>query len=191
MSHLHTPNLLSAIRILAIPPLTALLLMDGYWTSWAALGLFGLAGATDYLDGKLARQQGTESRLGRLLDPTADKLLVAGTLFGLAGDGRLTAIGLVAAMIIVLREIAISGLREFLANDRAIPVSPLAKWKTGLQFMAIAMLIISDVPIWGNMLGQAGTAALAGAAILTVITGWSYVRTCLPLLMDEGPPKTP
>jgi cardiolipin synthase (CMP-forming) len=175
------PNLLTLSRILSVPLLVALLWNPGFWQSAAAFVLFCLAGLTDYLDGYLARAQGTVSKLGQFLDPIADKIMVASVIVMLLAFDIITSWHVLAALIILLREIAVSGLREFLAAGRvSMPVSNLAKWKTAFQMIALGALILV-----GAVKGTIIPAELVGliclwiAAILTVITGYEYLRVGL------------
>jgi cardiolipin synthase len=147
----------------------------------AACALFALAGITDWLDGRIARQQHLQSDLGRMLDPIADKLLVGACLMAMAGLGRLPGLALYPAIVIMCREILVSGLREYLAGLPAgLPVTRLAKWKTGLQMAAIGTLLAGDTGahVLGlGMLpvGAIGQAMLWAAALLTLVTGWDYL----------------
>jgi cardiolipin synthase len=167
------PNLLTLSRILVIPPVIVLFYQPEAWARWTVLAIFLAAAFTDWLDGWLARRSAQVSNLGRFLDPIADKLLVCAVLFMLAATGRLTGPGAIPAVIILLRELLISGLREFLAGDQVVmPVSRLAKWKTTVQLAAIALLIVAgDLSL--TALAEAG---LWLAAALTLITGWDYMR---------------
>ena len=180
------PNLLTLSRIVAVPLLAWLL----WWPHWhggyaAGFALYCLMGVTDYFDGYLARAQGAVSKLGIFLDPIADKIMVAAVILLLVGtrDGDPAVIGglnQIAALIILVREIAVSGLREFLGGIQvSVPVTRLAKWKTTLQLLALGMLILSGaIPAW-LWLHEAGIVALWGAAGLTLITGWDYLRVGL------------
>ena len=176
------PNILTLSRILAVPLLVAFL----WWPTWAAgyaiaFALYCLMGITDYFDGYLARAQGTVSKLGVFLDPIADKIMVAAVILMLVGTRHdvaiITGIHLIAALIILLREIAVSGLREFLAGIQvSLPVSQLAKWKTTLQLVAFGALILAGaVPAYA-FVHVTGLVCLWGAALLTAITGWDYLR---------------
>lgn len=179
---LSLPNLLTLSRILAVPILVALLWFPG-WELGYALGfaLYCLMGITDYFDGYLARAQGAVSRLGQFLDPIADKIMVAAVIIMLVGTrhdaAAITGLHLIPALVILIREIAVSGLREFLAGLRvSVPVSRLAKWKTTLQLVALGGLILSGaLPGW-SWLKTASLASLWAAAALTLITGWDYLR---------------
>ncbi len=181
MSMLTLPNILTLSRIFAVP----LLVWALWWPAWPtgyAIGfvLYCLMGITDYFDGYLARAQGAVSRLGVFLDPIADKIMVAAVILMLVANHDIAGLSLVAGLIILLREIAVSGLREFLAQLQvSVPVSRLAKWKTTLQLVSLGGLILaSALPGW-HWLQTAALAALWGAAVLTAITGWDYLRVGL------------
>jgi len=176
------PNLLTLGRILLIVPIALLLLPQGDWARWLAFGLMFVAGMTDWLDGKLARARGLTSPLGRFLDPIADKLLVAVLLIAMVGTGDVTGLSVLAVILILVREILVSGLREYLGQDgTVVPVSRLAKWKTTAQLMAVGFLII--VPPLGQAGEIVGLASLWIATLLTLITGWSYLRHGLARMM--------
>ena len=137
---MNLPNLLTLSRIAAIPVLVALVVWRTPAGDLLACALFALAGVTDWLDGRIARQRQMLSDLGRMLDPIADKLLVGATLMVLAGTQRLSWLGLYPATVIMCREILVSGLREYLASlSVGLPVTRLAKWKTGLQMVALGL----------------------------------------------------
>jgi CDP-diacylglycerol--glycerol-3-phosphate 3-phosphatidyltransferase/cardiolipin synthase len=181
------PNILTLSRIFAVPILVLLLWPVGGWFDYAlAFALYCLMGVTDYFDGYLARANGTVSRLGIFLDPIADKIMVASVIVMLIfteirpGVHGIGGIHIIAALIILLREIAVSGLREFLAGLQvSIPVSQLAKWKTTFQLVALGALILAGaVPQWPWVHGV-GIASLWAAAALTLITGWGYLRVGL------------
>src|ERR1700745_697872 len=139
------PNLLTLSRILAIPVVIATFYVPGDYARWFACALFSAAGLTDWLDGHMARRWQQQSEIGRFLDPIADKLLVSATLFMLTAFGRLSAEAVLPALVILCREILVSGLREYLAGLRVgMPVSRLAKWKTVIQMVAIGVLIVGD-----------------------------------------------
>ncbi|HEX8302984.1 CDP-diacylglycerol--glycerol-3-phosphate 3-phosphatidyltransferase [Sphingomonas sp.] len=175
------PNILTLSRILAIPLLVAFL----WWPEWPlgyaiAFTLYSLMGITDYFDGYVARTQGTVSKLGVFLDPIADKIMIAAVILVLVGKGAIPGIHMIAALIILVREIAVSGLREFLGGLQvSLPVSKLAKWKTTFQLGALGFLIFYPaMPEWGWVM-TVGIAFLWAAAALTVITGWDYLRAGL------------
>ena len=135
------PNILTLSRIAAIPVLVVLVSLHAPAADLAACVVFSAAAITDYYDGKLARSRHQKSDLGRMLDPIADKLLVGAALMMLVGQGRLAPSGLYPAVVIMLREILVSGLREYLAGIRiGLPVTRLAKWKTGFQMGALGTL---------------------------------------------------
>ena len=136
------PNMQTWSRIIAIPLVVACFWLDRGWAQWLSMILFVIAAVTDWFDGYFARRYHQISRFGRFLDPIADKLLVAAALVMLVDSGTLRDLNVLAALIILAREILVSGLREFLAELRVgLPVSQLAKWKTGAQMVAIAALL--------------------------------------------------
>jgi cardiolipin synthase len=184
---LNLPNLLTYARILAIPALVACFYVEGDTGRWWALGIFIAAGITDFLDGWLARRMELQSSLGRMLDPIADKLLVAAALLMLAANQTLSGITLWAAVIILSREILVSGLREFLAELRvSVPVSRLAKWKTVVQLTAIGFLLAG--PAGDKIFPLTTLIGLTGlwiAAVLTLYTGFDYFRAGVGHVMDD------
>ena len=189
------PNLLTLSRIFAIPALAALL----WWPSWQfgygmAFVLYCAMGITDYFDGMLARSSGTVSKLGIFLDPIADKIMVAAVILVLSAQGVLRGpyvgdMHVIAGLIILAREIAVSGLREFLGGLQvSVPVSKLAKWKTTFQLVCLGALILGHaLPGWTmtvagftfNLPHTVGLTTLWAAAGLTVVTGWDYLRVGL------------
>lgn len=182
------PNLLTVLRIGAIVPVAALLLARSPAGDLAACLLFVLASATDWLDGWLARRAGPKRdpgarAIGRMLDPIADKLLVASALLLLAASGRLGDLGLVPALVISAREVLVAGLREHVAglgSGPALPVTVLAKWKTAAQMTALSLLLLGDggaslVGLGAAPVEAAGLLLLWVAAGLTLVTGWSYL----------------
>ena len=175
---LSVPNLLTYGRIVAVPAIVACLYSTQPIWLWTALGIFILAAITDYLDGYLARAWSQQSSLGKMLDPIADKLLVGAVLIMLAANGTVTGLALIPAIIILSREILVSGLREYLGQmNLSLPVSNLAKWKTTVQMVALGVLIAGpagDALIAGTT--SAGIALLWLAALLTIWTGYDYVR---------------
>ncbi len=186
------PNLLTYARIAAVPAVVASMywqgiLQGGLWLRWVALAIFITAGVTDILDGYFARSWGQQSSFGRMLDPIADKLLVSSCLLMLAADGTIRGWSLWAAIVILCREILVSGLREYLAELRvSVPVTRLAKWKTTLQLIAIGFLLAGQagdaiVPVVTPM----GLALLWLSALLTLYTGWDYFRAGVRHLIDD------
>ena len=189
------PNILTLSRIAAIPLLAFLL----WWPDWAmgyllAFGLYCLMGITDYFDGYLARSSGAVSRLGIFLDPIADKIMVAAVILVLTAQGVLRGpyvgdMHVIAGLIILVREIAVSGLREFLGGLQvSVPVTKLAKWKTTFQLVALGALSLGKgLPGWNLEIGgilanvphTVGLTTLWAAAILTLMTGWDYLRVGL------------
>ena len=175
------PNLLTLSRILAIPVVVATFYLAGDPARWFCCVIFSAAGVTDWLDGHVARRWEQQSELGRFLDPIADKLLVSATLFMLTAMGRLSAHAVLPALVILCREILVSGLREYLAGLRVgMPVSRLAKWKTAIQMVAIGVLIVGDAGWHVLPVVAIGETLLWIAAILTLVTGYDYLRAGLP-----------
>jgi len=185
---LNLPNLLTLSRIFAVPILVFLL-----WPSFDDSGrqplpidylltfaLYCLMGLTDYFDGYLARTQGTVSKLGVFLDPIADKIMVVAVIVMLIFTRDIGNWHVIAALIILLREIMISGLREFLAGLQvSVPVSKLAKWKTAFQMISLGALILAGGLPQYDFIQILGLWTLWAAAILTLITGWDYLRVGL------------
>lgn len=182
------PNILTYLRIVAVPAVVAAFYIEGDTGRWLAFGLFAAASITDYFDGYLARLWKQQSTLGRMLDPIADKLLVSVCLLVLTYYGTIGGFSLWAAVIILMREIFVSGLREFLADLKvSVPVSRLAKWKTTLQLIAIGILLLGptgDKLVTG--ITELGLAMLWTAALVTLYTGYDYFRSGVVHLMEAG-----
>jgi cardiolipin synthase (CMP-forming) len=192
---LSLPNMLTLSRIVALPLLAFLL----WWPDWhggygMAFVLYSLMGITDYFDGYIARSTGAVSKLGIFLDPVADKIMVATVILVLSAQGVLRGpyvgdMHVIAGLIILMREIAVSGLREFLGGLQiSVPVSHLAKWKTTFQLICFGALILGNAAPWWmvtlggltmNLPHTIGLITLWAAAALTVITGWDYLRVGL------------
>ncbi len=186
------PNLLTYSRIVAVPLVVGCLYWQSIlggplWLRWVALFIFISAGVTDFLDGYLARKWGEQSTFGRMLDPIADKLLVSSCLLMLAADGTIRGWSLWAAIVILCREILVSGLREYLAELRvSVPVTQLAKWKTTLQLVAVGFLVAGEagdavVPV----VTPIGLTLLWFSALLTLYTGWDYFRAGARHLIED------
>ncbi len=181
------PNLLTLLRIAVVPVVALLFFIPTEWSSWSAATLFILACITDFLDGYFARVLNKQTALGTFLDPIADKLLVASTLLLLAGFGRIQGLSLIPAMIILCREVLVSGLREFLAEIKvSVPVTRLAKWKTGLQMVALGFLVANGPAVHSNFLAVTGLYGLWIAAALTLITGYDYLKAGLPHILNHS-----
>jgi cardiolipin synthase len=184
------PNMLTYGRIAAAPLVGATFYIPGNWGYWIAFLIFVLASVTDYFDGYLARAWHQQSALGRMLDPIADKLLVAVSILILVADDTLAHWSIWAAIIVLMREIFVSGLREFLAELRvSVPVTQLAKWKTTMQLVAIAALLIAPA-LQGAKSGviiNFGLTLFWVAAIVTLYTGYDYFRAGLKHLVDDSP----
>jgi cardiolipin synthase len=186
------PNVLTYARIAAVPVVVACMYFamppGGLWLRWVALAIFVGAAITDFFDGYLARAWGQQSTLGRMLDPIADKLLVSSCLLMLAADGTIVGWTLFAAIVILCREILVSGLREFLAEVRvSVPVSRLAKWKTSGQLVAVGFLLAGKA---GDKVlpftTEVGIVLLWLSAMLTLYTGWDYLRAGISHLLEEN-----
>src|SRR6478672_7326311 len=180
---LSLPNLLTLSRILAVPILVFLLWRPAPLDYAITFVLYCIVGVTDYLDGYLARAQGRISRLGQFLDPIADKIMVGAVLIMLISSRKanplpeIAGLHIIPALIILLREIMVSGLREFLASLQiSIPVSALAKWKTTFQFVALGALILGGAVPQYPWVHGVGIISLWAAAALTVVTGYDYLR---------------
>ncbi|QRM54902.1 CDP-diacylglycerol--glycerol-3-phosphate 3-phosphatidyltransferase [Sinorhizobium sp. BG8] len=185
------PNLLTYARILAVPLIVVCFFIEGRLESsdfarWTGLGLFIAASITDYLDGYLARIWNQTSNIGKMLDPIADKLLIAAVLLLMAADQTIAGWSLWAAITILCREILVSGLREYLAALKvSVPVTRIAKWKTTAQMVAIAFLLAG--PAGDKVLPyttEIGITLLWVAAILTIYTGYDYFRAGAKHMVD-------
>ena len=185
------PNILTIGRIIIVPFFVLAFYLPGFYGDLTAFALFVVASFTDFLDGLLARMLGEESKLGELLDPIADKIIVATALILLVMSGTIKHYEVIAAIIILTREILISGLREFLAKGKIrLPVSNLAKLKTFLQMVAIALLLTGET---GNKIFNfqdynaqtIGIILLWLSAFLTLYTGYEYLRKGIDHAMSE------
>lgn len=181
------PNILTYGRVAAVPVVVACMYWpEEFWMRWVALGIFVVAAITDFFDGYLARIWAQQSSLGRMLDPIADKLLVAACLMMLVADKTISGWSIWAAIVILSREILVSGLREFLAELRvSVPVSTIAKWKTTLQLVAVGFLVVGhagDHIVPGTVF--IGTILLWVAALLTLYTGYDYFKAGIRHVVD-------
>ena len=185
------PNILTIGRIILVPFFVMAFYLPGFYGDLTAFAIFVIASFTDFLDGMLARMMGEESKLGELLDPIADKIIVATALILLVMDDTIRHYEVIAAIIILTREILISGLREFLAKGQIkLPVSNLAKLKTFLQMLAISLLLSGET---GNKIlnfqdynaQTIGIILLWLSAFLTLFTGYEYLRKGIDHAMSE------
>ncbi len=178
------PNILTLSRIIVIPIIVLLFFIDG--NRWLILIIFSIAGITDFFDGYIARSQKKISKVGIFLDPVADKLLVATVILMLVAYDRITESAILPALIILFREILVSGLREFLAQVRKkLPVSKIAKWKTAIQMIALGFLIIGDEGpefIETVLIGEIG---IWLAAVFTIFTGYNYLKVGIKYILKE------
>ena len=180
------PNLLTYGRIAAIPAIVLLMYSGGTAARWTALALFILASITDFFDGYLARVWQQQSSLGRMLDPIADKLLVAAILLMLVSDATIAGVSLFAAIIILTREILVSGLREFLAEVQvSVPVTNLSKWKTSVQMVALGFLLAGPAGEAAFGAVSIGLVLLFLSALLTLYTGYDYFRSGLKHVIED------
>ena len=180
------PNLLTISRIVVIPVIfLSIYIHTAVWSMLAAV-LFIIASITDYFDGYLARSRNETSAFGRLLDPIADKLLVASALIVILADNMVHPINFIPVIVILCREILVSGLREFLAEVHVgMPVTRLAKWKTGFQMTALSMILV------GYMFHDLGVILLWIAAVLTFVTGYQYFQKSLDYVKSIEAEKNP
>ncbi len=179
------PNQLTLARIAAIPVICLLLVMSWDWLRWIALALYIIAAVTDWVDGFIARRMNQSSDLGRMLDPIADKLLVGALLVTFAWTRDFSGWELIPAIAILMREIFVSGLREFMGGKAiSVPVTFLAKWKTTVQLVALFFVIVDGLlPSFGFI----SALLLWLAAGLTVWTGWQYLLSVWPHFDSPGP----
>tara|TARA_Y100000590_G_scaffold300558_1_gene338883 strand:+ start:768 stop:1310 length:543 start_codon:yes stop_codon:yes gene_type:complete len=169
-------NILTLSRIVIIPIIVALIYLQGPIYGWIAFILFCIAGITDFFDGYFARIRNEVSNLGTFLDPIADKLLVAAVILILTSKKIIADWETIPALIILLRELAVSGLREYLAGIKvSVPVSKIAKFKTSLQLIALGILILSESGIFSLIIF--GKIGLWVAAVLTLYTGYDYLKS--------------
>jgi CDP-diacylglycerol--glycerol-3-phosphate 3-phosphatidyltransferase len=198
------PNILTVLRLLAAPSVAlAFVLFDRPLADWLAIVLFVMAALTDYVDGWIARAWQQESAFGRMLDPIADKAMVIIALAVIIGLSGINPLILLPVVFILLREVFVSGLREFLgAKAGRLKVTWLAKWKTTVQMVAIPVLLFAGILEYDKRHGQlwyslwvhdwaiwlsanAGVILIWGAGVLTVVTGWDYLQKALPFLRDR------
>ncbi len=190
------PNLLTYFRILAVPLLVIFFYVENTASRWLSVAVFIAATISDFFDGYLARAWQQQSAIGRILDPIADKLLVATALLLLVSDSTISNWSVLAAIVILTREISVSGLREFLAELRvSVPVTTLAKWKTTMQMIAIGFLLAGPAgdKLMRYYLQDFGLFTYVGllllwmSALITVYTGYDYFRAGLRHLMGTEP----
>ena len=176
------PNLLTLSRIASIPLLVGFFYIGSPLGNWLGLGVLIFAGATDFFDGYLARAMQQQSLVGKFLDPIADKLLVASLILMLVAFDRIPGVAVLPAVVILCRELLVSGLREFLAGAQvSLPVSRLAQYKTTLQMVMLGFLLVGPAgPMFGPFsTTEIGVVGLWIAAVLTIITGDDYLNAVL------------
>jgi len=187
------PNILTFSRIVAIPVVVGLMFLPEPHGNWFPFAVYTYACVTDFFDGYLARAWHQQSAFGRFLDPIADKLLVAAVLLMLVATDRIVDYTILPAAIILFREILVSGLREFLAEVQVrVPVTVLAKWKTTIQMLALGFLLVGDAgPDFGPVTtAEIGIFGIWAAAILTVGTGYDYLKAGLKHISEEDTPSS-
>lgn len=184
---LNLPNILTIARILLLPFMFACFVLEaqfGAVAAWWCFGLYVIAAVTDFFDGWVARKFNKVSAFGTFLDPISDKIFVACLLVLLVGFGRLEGLWMIPVLLILFREFMISGLREFLGpHDVKMPVTNLAKWKTTLQMLSLGFLILAPVLPYVQAIGQW---SLLIAAVLTLITGWGYMKAGLGFMLSQA-----
>lgn len=172
------PNILTVGRLMSLPLLILFMMIDAPWAAWTALGIYTLGCITDWFDGYLARKYNLESAFGKFLDPVADKIFIAAVLLTLLANDNLPSWGIIPVTLILSREFLISGLREFFGpKNIQFPVSKLAKWKTTIQMFSLGFLIMGEygVPVLPPNI-EIGYTLLIIATLLTIITGWGYMK---------------
>lgn len=179
------PNYLTYARIAGIVPVCLLMAIDAPWAAWLATILYAIAAFTDWLDGYLSRRWNVVSEIGRFLDPIADKLLIAAVIIMLVANGTIAGVMLACPILILLREVFIAGLREFLGPKKVIiPVTMMAKLKTTMQLIACGVLMLE--PVSDVLLYVLGQGLLVMATVLTVGSGWQYWQGAQDHLKDEA-----
>ncbi len=187
MSWCNLANFLTILRIILIPFITLTFYIDNNVTRFISTCLFVFACLTDYLDGFVARKLDQTSRLGQMLDPIADKLLIASVMLLLVGFGRVSKVGMIAALIILCREFLVSGLREYLAKVQVLmPVNIITKSKTAVQMIALVLLLYANNETWGLVISVFGEILLWVAAGVTLYSGWQYLKTGLLYVQADG-----
>lgn len=174
---LNVPNMLSLLRLALLPFMVVLFLIPMEWAAWSGLVLYVLGALTDFLDGWVARKFSQTSEFGAFIDPVSDKIFVVTCMLMLVAINRIEGIAVLAVAIIIVREFLVSGLREYLGpKGIKLPVTKLAKWKTASQMLALGVLIVAPYIFMGTALGLT---LLLTASVLTILTGWLYLKTGL------------
>ena len=170
-------NILTLTRLALLPPMIVLFFVPFSWAAWLCLAFYIIGAATDWLDGWVARKFNQISEFGTLMDPITDKIFVVTILLMLVATERIEGLWVLSVVVIIVREFMVSGLREYLGDKNIkLPVTNLAKWKTTLQMIATGILIIGPYFPGGQIFGQL---TLTGASVLTLVTGWGYLKTAL------------
>lgn len=177
----HIPNILTVGRLILLPFLVIMMMVDTSWASWTALGIYTVCSVTDWLDGFIARRMKLESSFGTFLDPIADKIFILTVLLTLVANDTLQGLWITPVILILAREFLIAGLREFLGpKNIKVPVSSLGKWKTAIQMVALGFLVVGEYgrPVLTYSV-EIGLIGLLAATALTIATGWDYLKTGL------------
>ncbi len=181
------PNYLTYARIIGILPVCLLMAIHSPWATWSAVVLYALAAFTDWLDGYLSRKWNVVSEIGRFLDPIADKLLIAAVIIMLVANHSISGVMLACPILILIREMFISGLREYLGPKKVIiPVTMMAKLKTTTQLIACGVLMLE--PVSGILIYVLGQGLLVMATVLTIGSGWQYWQQTAKYFVDDGSP---
>lgn len=176
-------NILTIARLALLPVIIVLFYIPFEWAAWTCLALYTIGALTDFLDGWVARKFNQITPFGKFLDPISDKIFVVTMLLMLVSVDRITGIWAVAVVIILTREFMVSGMREFLGpKNIKLPVTNLAKWKTTIQMVATGILVVGPYVPLGTFIGQIGLLCAAG---LTVMTGWTYLKTGFAHMKDD------
>lgn len=169
------PNILTLLRLVLLIPMVGLFFSSAPWAVWVCFSLYVAGALTDWFDGWVARKFNQKSEFGVFLDPLSDKIYVVTIMLMLVATGRIGGLWVICVVIILIREFTVSGVREYLGpKGIKVPVTKLAKWKTATQMGAIAVLILAPLALW---IQWSGLALLCAASILTIITGWGYLKT--------------
>ncbi len=180
---MNVANILSLTRLALLPFIILLFFVSAKWdwAAWACLVLFLIGAITDFLDGWVARTFNQVTAFGTFIDPVSDKIFVVTILLMLVATSRIEGVFVLCVILILMREFLVSGIREYLGpRGIKVPVTNLAKWKTAAQMAATALLILAPVALWAKI---GGLVLLVAATILTVLTGWHYLKTSLPHIM--------
>lgn len=180
-------NILTLFRLFLLPFMIVLFFIPTVWAAWCVLVLYAIGSLTDFLDGWVARKYNQITEFGTFMDPISDKIYVVTIMLLLIATGRIEGLWVLPVLVILIREFMVSGLREFLGpKNIKLPVTNLAKWKTASQMLALGFLIIGNVYLWASV---TGLVLLVASSVLTVITGWGYLKTGFAYLTTSSTPS--